>query len=151
MDSQPVPSLAFMYINQRNCDLCGQMFLSPGASSETQSKVIYAKTCLACTFALMQGFLQPNNPTDLTENQCLDCNVKFKSRKGLMQHIGKMHDQGQKTDSCPVCQKKFKNKYAVQFHVRQVHARATRVTCNVCDKVFYNKYMLKSHQATDHK
>jgi len=130
------------------CETCGRQFPSSGALTAARSKVYLAKVCTPCTVLKVQDFLEQR--TTEPESQCDDCNTAFKSRKGLMQHIGKMHTASRKAAACPECNKKFKHKYAVRFHVKQVHDKATRVNCDDCGKEFYNKYLLKSHSETEH-
>lgn len=76
---------------------------------------------------------------------CEECCMFFESRKGFLQHIGKMHKQRNKHAKCRICKKNFKNKYAVRFHVKQVHEKTTRENCPTCGKEFYNKYLIPAH------
>lgn len=137
-----------MYDSLSTCELCGQQFPSSGALTAARSKVYLAKACTLCTITMVQDFLEQR--TTSPESQCDDCNASFKSRKGLMQHIGKIHTAERKAAACPECNKKFKHKYAVRFHVKQVHNKATRVSCDDCGREFYNKYLLKSHSEEEH-
>ena len=77
--------------------------------------------------------------------KCEECCLFFNTRKGYMQHFGKVHDTKFKYSKCQVCNKKFRNKYAVRFHVKQVHEKATREACPTCGKEFYNKYLIPQH------
>lgn len=86
-------------------------------------------------------------PEQFTKNkaQCPICDAEFVSRKGMMQHKAKMHENLNKSVPCNLCGKFFKHKYALSFHVKQVHEKSTRVKCQLCSKVLYNKYAHKSH------
>ncbi|CAG9330867.1 unnamed protein product [Blepharisma stoltei] len=86
-----------------------------------------------------------NDSSSLEPFFCEECKIAFKSRKGKMQHLGKIHKTKYKHSRCQICNKKFRNKYAVRFHVKQVHEKSTRVKCMVCEKEFYNKYLLVDH------
>ena len=76
---------------------------------------------------------------------CEECCIFFDTKKGYMQHCGKVHETKYKYSKCPDCKKKFKNKYAVRFHRKQVHEKSTREKCPTCGKEFYNKYLLPDH------
>lgn len=80
-----------------------------------------------------------------TDFFCNECDIEFKSKKGMRQHMGKVHDTKYKHSRCKVCKKKFRNKYAVRFHSKQVHEKSTRAECSKCGRVFYNKYLLIKH------
>jgi uncharacterized C2H2 Zn-finger protein len=77
--------------------------------------------------------------------KCEKCCIFFETRKGYMQHNGKVHQTKYKYSKCPECNKKFKNKYAVRFHLKQVHTKTTRESCPTCKKQFYNKYLIPQH------
>ena len=150
----PYPNFQMLYSSDKKCEVCGQLFTSPGTYTAARAQVYFARACVQCTFSMVHSFLDQTTSDAESQEQgdreCEDCNTKFKSRKGLMQHIGKMHTAGRKPATCPECNKKFKHKYAVRFHRRQVHDRATRVACGECGKEYYNKYMLKSHRDAEH-
>lgn len=76
---------------------------------------------------------------------CEECGNTYKSKKGLKQHIGKVHLKKNKPSKCQTCGKRFKHKYALKFHVKQVHEEATRVNCERCGKTVYNKYAMARH------
>ena len=77
--------------------------------------------------------------------KCEECCLFFETRKGFMQHNGKVHDTKYKYSKCSKCEKKFRNKYAVRFHMKQVHEKTTREKCPTCGKEFYNKYLIPEH------
>ncbi|CAG9329247.1 unnamed protein product [Blepharisma stoltei] len=81
---------------------------------------------------------------------CPKCQKVMKSRKGLHQHIAKIHCNRKKKCLCEVCGKNYKNKYALIFHIRQVHEKSTRAICEYCKKILYNKYSLVDHIAKVH-
>ena len=149
----PLSTQLVLYSSVSQCEVCGRSFQSSGTVTTKpgmpQCTVYMAKACNPCTVLMVQDFLQQGPEPD-PESLCDDCNTSFKSRKGLMQHIGKVHHQSRKAATCPECKKKFKHKYAVKFHVKQVHTKATRVSCDDCGKEFYNKYILKAHCETRH-
>lgn len=142
MADLPLKTQLVFYNSLSQCEVCGQSFQSSGTMRAGSCSVYLTKACTPCTVSMVQDFLQ--SPAD-PESLCDDCNTSFKSRKGLMQHIGKVHHPSRKAATCPECKKKFKHKYAVKFHVKQVHSKATRVSCDDCGKEFYNKYILKVH------
>ena len=78
-------------------------------------------------------------------NKCEDCCVFFKTSKAYMQHLGKVHNNGNKSSICQVCGKCFKSKHAVKFHIKQVHEKSTRTNCPLCGKQFYSKYLIPPH------
>lgn len=83
-------------------------------------------------------------------SNCDECQVQFKSFRGLRQHMGRVHSAEEKKVVCEECHKTFKHKYAVKFHVQQVHERSSRVNCEECGKEFSNKYILQTHVKTQH-
>lgn len=91
-----------------------------------------------------------SDPFQRVKLDCLVCKKKFKSEKGLKQHIGKRHSETKPVVSCHICGKGFRHKYAVKFHVNQVHNKTTRVDCTLCGKEIYNKYMLADHLSKVH-
>ncbi|CAG9314147.1 unnamed protein product [Blepharisma stoltei] len=90
-------------------------------------------------------------PSDNEETfQCNICFADFSCKKGLSQHIGKIHSTSDKKALCKQCSKKFKNENALKSHIKQVHEKSTRVPCKKCGQLIYNKYMMKAHMAREH-
>lgn len=89
-----------------------------------------------------------NIQAELIQNsfKCEPCCIFFNTKRGLKQHLGKVHIKKYKYSKCQFCSKKFRNKYAVRFHIKQVHEKSTRDKCEYCNKVFYNKYLIPKHQ-----
>lgn len=87
---------------------------------------------------------------ELEEIICIHCRKHFKGKKGLNQHIGKVHSKKRKRSQCKDCSKKFSNRYALSFHIKQVHKKTTRVECSLCKKILYNKYVLEKHIKSEH-
>ncbi|CAG9330436.1 unnamed protein product [Blepharisma stoltei] len=93
----------------------------------------------------------PDSSESEEESQvCQICYADFSCKKGLSQHIGKVHSKSDKTALCAKCGKYFKNENALKSHVKQVHDKITRVPCKKCGKLIYNKYMMKAHMAREH-
>lgn len=125
------------------CELCSTSF--PTYEQFEQAMLTY--------FDLesdMKAFLDSHPGITRTAVPCPHCEAEFFTSKGLKQHIGKVHEQSNKTYNCSVCDRTYKNKYAVKAHVKQVHDKATRVDCVLCGRSLYNKYQLKLHLRDAH-
>ena len=93
---------------------------------------------------------EASSAPDTAPIACSKCNKPCKSRRGLNQHIGKVHCRKKRHSVCRQCGNAFRDKYALRFHVKQVHEQATRVICQLCGEVLYNKYLLPRHMEKMH-
>ena len=82
--------------------------------------------------------------------ECRKCHKLYSTRRGLNQHMGKVHSTKRRHCVCTQCGSSFRHKYALRFHMKQVHDKTTRVTCHLCGLQLYNKYMLPKHLAKLH-
>ncbi|CAG9317445.1 unnamed protein product [Blepharisma stoltei] len=137
--------------NSIPCTTCGMLFklksdlvLHRFSNQEVMMSKDIAKTCSKLV-EKEESDLELSDDEEGKEFFCKECNIEFKSRKGMRQHMGKVHDTKYKHSRCSICKKKFRNKYAVKFHWKQVHEKSTRAKCEKCGRVFYNKYLLINH------
>ena len=131
------------------CEICHSSFpedlnLGPQLRDLPASVRELHQACPPCALVYVQVVSTPQ------PSSCDECQVQFKSSRGLRQHIGRVHSADEKQMACEECHKKFKHKYAVKFHVQQVHERSARVNCCECGKEFSNKYILQTHVKTQH-
>ena len=139
------------------CEICGKLFATSWDYREHIMTTFQldqeAIDFLSYTLDLPAIKVKPP-PTkpeeDLEEVVCPHCKKHFKGKKGLNQHMGKVHSKKRKRSQCKECGKKFSNRYALSFHIKQVHKKSTRVECSHCKKIMYNKYVLEKHVKSEH-
>lgn len=93
---------------------------------------------------------EPNEEKDEENLVCTYCMSRFTCKRGLSQHVGKVHKNFERTVNCRLCGKNYKHDSALKSHIKQVHEKTTRVVCTKCGRSIYNKYMLKAHMKKEH-
>ena len=77
---------------------------------------------------------------------CDDCNVHYKTQKGLEshneKHLGITYD-------CQECGKKFSQKSHLIVHLKSVHSAIPQL-CKFCDKIFLEQTLLTEHLNSEH-
>lgn len=139
------------------CEICGVLFKSTWHYREhiMDTFQLEQEALDFLSYSLDLPAIQVKPPVtkideDLEDIICPDCHKHFKGRKGLNQHIGKVHSKKRRRSQCKECGKKFSNRYGLSFHVKQVHKKTTRVECSFCKKMMYNKYVLEKHVKSEH-
>ncbi|CAG9336056.1 unnamed protein product [Blepharisma stoltei] len=145
MDSDPTSSSSNQNENQSN-------FLD--FNENTQAQLYYSCLNMICMSNLLSSPQISEIPNiseeDSDEKAYTCCSMSFQGKRGLNQHIGRLHNNFEKTSECTQCGRSFRHKNALSFHIKQVHEKSTRVRCSKCGMMVYNKYMMKNHNKKYH-
>ena len=75
--------------------------------------------------------------------KCPMCDQKCQTRRHLLLHKSKVHQEG---ICCPQCGKTYSSDSNLKYHILNVHQATRKFTCEDCGKVFGCKTYLKSHR-----
>ena len=67
----------------------------------------------------------------MKDHKCTQCDKSFKEKRGLQEHLYKIHNGAGKAE-CPICQRKIWKSY-IDLHIHFVH-QGKCVKCSQCDK-----------------
>ena len=113
----------------------------------TYKKKDFEKRCDSCdkVFNSHKTFLSHMWTQHQSENwkiQCLDCPLKFPTKRHLLIHQSKIHGNQIK---CSLCVKMFSSDANVREHIKNVHNSSKKYFCEHCGKKFSAKPYLKAH------
>uniref|UniRef100_A0A1B6GVQ2 C2H2-type domain-containing protein n=1 Tax=Cuerna arida TaxID=1464854 RepID=A0A1B6GVQ2_9HEMI len=80
--------------------------------------------------------------------QCLECDIQFKSREELKDHLQSRHSLQQHMQICNMCDKIFSCLQSLQEHCRREHDGAGCFMCTTCNKRFMTKLSFTRHLDT---
>lgn len=105
-----------------------------------------------------------NKETKEESYQCMFCQKRFMSKKGLKQHS--LSHVGDITEQiiyrCQICDKEFKSRKGILYHMKHVKCYISSVTmethegqdglqCRICFRFYSRKEHLRRHQRTIHR
>ncbi len=115
---------------QFKCSICDRIFN-------------YKTTLDKHIHAVHLGFLVDRQEKSV---QCLICDLKLASQRGLQDHIKKIHTHNSLKVKCPICDKVFAAQSTLKEHMKSRHQKSKEShKCHICDKVFDNKAKMKAH------
>ena len=83
--------------------------------------------------------------------ECTECDITFRTKKGLMVHLESKHTQENQEFECNSCEKVYKNQSDLKRHIKTVHQGGkVEHRCEYCDYVAKRKDNLYSHLKHKH-
>lgn len=135
------------------CDTCGLSF-EQKFSLETHRKRHADVRQYKCDYCPMEYFTRPEMllhtkqvHLNAFEVKCPECNLSFKTKSTLNQHL-KSHTN-QRTHTCSVCGFGFKSYTHLNRHIKSVH-QDVRFNCEHCEISYGRKDKLRMHMEKVH-
>uniref|UniRef100_A0A1B6MBS7 C2H2-type domain-containing protein n=1 Tax=Graphocephala atropunctata TaxID=36148 RepID=A0A1B6MBS7_9HEMI len=88
------------------------------------------------------------NIVKLEQLHCMECDIQFKSREELKEHLQSRHSLHQHLGICDMCDKMFSCIQSLQEHCRRDHNGAGCFMCTTCNKRFMTKLSFNRHLNT---
>lgn len=131
------------------CTICEKRFKSL-AHRTRHEKVHAGYKCTTCLMVLpnWKDLCAHKKQMHGKQYKCGQCELEFKSKYALSQHVSVKHAEEREVFACDKCDNTYTRKSYLLKHWRIVHENKRDHQCLHCDKKFAHKHTLIKHEKT---